>query len=77
MATETEAGNYATYQAESGKWYYHPTDRDWLAFNRNTGFSRAYPTEAEAMEDAELEEQMDADRFDGVIFDSIKDCARP
>lgn len=77
MKTTTEAGNYATFQADSGEWYYHPTDGDWLAFNGNTYYSRSYATEAEALADAELKEQMDAAGFDGVILDAESMEARP
>lgn len=77
MSATTEAGNYATCQTESGEWYYHPTDPQWFVGNANTDFSRPYATEAEALEDAELKEQMDADGFDGVILDPSTGRARP
>jgi len=48
----TESGNYQTCRVD-GKWYYHPADTDWLAFNGNWEFSQAYETEAEALEAAE------------------------
>lgn len=73
----TKAGNYTTYQHDDGRWYYHPTDADWFAANANTDFSRPYAAEAEALEDAELKEQMDADGFDGTILDTTTGQARP
>lgn len=74
----TEAGNYATYQDDDGRWYYHPADLDWLAFSHNRDFSRAYATEAEAMAGAELQEQMDDDdEFEEVILYPETGTARP
>lgn len=69
MSTETTGGTYASYEAGPGRWHYHPTDSDWLAFNENADFSRAYDSEAEALADAEMREEMDGAGFDGVILD--------
>jgi hypothetical protein len=52
MAT-TQSGDYTTCRI-AGRWYFFPTDPEWLAFNAAHNFSRPYDTEAEALAAAEL-----------------------
>ena len=67
MTTMTEAGNYQSFQADSGRWYFHPVSQDWLTFNGNTEFSRSYSDESAALEAAEFQEQLDDSGIDGPI----------
>jgi hypothetical protein len=48
----TASGAYRTAKV-GGRWYYHPTDRDWLAGNGNDEFSPDYATAEEALAAAE------------------------
>ena len=47
----SESGEYRATSV-NGKWYYHPADNDWLAFNANEDFSEPFDAEAEAIEAA-------------------------
>jgi len=51
----SENGEYQITQVD-GKWYYHPADNDWLAFNANEDFSNSYATAEEALAAANEEE---------------------
>lgn len=55
----TKSERYTTFESESGRWYFHPTEPDWLTFNANDSFSRSYGTEAEALEAAEAWEEQE------------------
>ena len=49
---ETKCGQYMTCNVE-GRWYFCPTDPEWLVFNGNDEFSAHYETEEEAFKAAE------------------------
>ena len=48
----TECGEYQATRVD-GKWYFHPTDAGWLAFNRLEDFSEQCDSEEEALEAAD------------------------
>ncbi len=51
LKTESEA--YMTCEV-GGRWYFCPTDTEWLSLNGNDDFSRPFATEREALDAAVL-----------------------